>query len=666
LNRVSVLQISPFFSPNIGGVETHLDDLIKFTKKRNIKNTVITYQPLVGKQSGKSFENSGNMTIYRVSWLRNIFYITAKYPLLHFIYLTPYLTLRTLIFMMRCGENIDLVHAHGINAAVVGLIVKFIFRKPVIVSLHNEYNLLTQSFSTKIIFFVLRNTDNILVLTEKSKSYLINMGINQEKINTYSYWVDQQIFKPMDKDIVRKVLKWDQKFTVLFVGRLIEEKGVKLLLEAAKKMPGVRFVIVGFGPLDNVVKQYSQSFNNIVYVGRISNKHLVPYYCASDILVLPSLVKKTKLEYEEGNPRVIIEALSCGVPVLATDNGGTKELIIKGKVGKIFDSNVDSLIFAIKRMSYSKLFKKCEKRARSYALLRFGEDNGLKMLITYEALKNKMILATKLRSLLKNVGDMALKRRAQSVIAALDIKDGERVLDAGCGDGFYLYLLSNLGVRSRLVGIDFDGRALQSAKRNLRNKKILLAKANLMEKLPLESSSFDKVIMSEVAEHLPSATKGIQEIYRILKPGGTIVLTVPCKNYPFLWDPVNWIFELLFNTHIKNGFWAGIWNQHIRLYSQSQINSVLKSAGFRVKKSQIQTFWCLPFNHYLINLGARMLINGKLPKSLKNSANKFSRSEDKSLNPAKIFLSVANTIDKLNVIFRVKSSGVSIVVNAIK
>lgn len=666
MNQISVLQISPFFSPNVGGVETHLDDLLKLAGKRKIKNTVIAYQPLVGNSKGENFERRSHTVIYRIGWLRNIFYKTAKYPFLHFFYLTPYLALRILIFMMKESESIDVMHAHGINAAVVGLFMKRLFRKPLIVSLHNELNLSLNSLSTKFILLVLKHTEYVLVLTEKSKNYLNDMGIDQEKIKIYSYWVNQKTFKPKDKDVLRSMLKWDKKFTVLFVGRLIEEKGIKLLLEAAKKMPEIKFVLAGSGPLEDEIKQSSKAFKNIVYLGRISNKDLVPYYCASDILVVPSLVRKSRIEYEEGNPRVIIEALSCGIPVIATNNGGTKELIIKSKAGKIFDSNTDSLISAIKSMHYSKFFKQCKRSARSYALTSFGENNGVRILKFYEKLKKKRIMEARLKTLLRNVGDMALKRRAQAVIFALDIEDRKRFLDIGCGDGFYLHILSNLGIELNLIGIDYDDKALASARSNLINKRLSLVKSDLMKKLPFDSNSIDAVVMSEVAEHLQDDLKGLKEAYRVLKPNGRIALTVPCRNYPFLWDPINWILEHLFNIHIKNGFWAGIWNQHIRLYSQSQINSVLRSAGFKILESQVQTFWCLPFNHHLVNLGARMLVNGNLSKSIRDSANKFSTSEAKSFNLAKIFFFVINIIDKLNIILPIRLSGVSIFVKAIK
>lgn len=251
--------------------------------------------------------------------------------------------------------------------------------------------------------------------------------------------------------------------------------------------------------------------------------------------------------------------------------------------------------------------------------------------------------------LLTNTADMALKRRARSILEELDSKTGDKIIDIGCGDGYYLHLLSSLGIKLKLAGTDLDEEALKTARENLKDKKIPLVRANLLEKLPFESNNFDKAVMSEVAEHLPNDVKGLKEVYRIMKSGGLLALTVPHQNYPFLWDPVNWLLERVLNIHIKSGFWAGIWNQHIRLYSKEQICKVLEKVGFKVNKVEIQTRWCLPFNHYLINIGARILKAHLLPNNLHKQVNKFQqvRSQKRSLL-TKLYFNTAELVDKLN------------------
>lgn len=269
-----------------------------------------------------------------------------------------------------------------------------------------------------------------------------------------------------------------------------------------------------------------------------------------------------------------------------------------------------------------------------------------------------------LNQLLENTGDMALKRRAKKIVEAIDPQKGESILDVGCGDGYYLHLLSHVEPNAKYTGTDFDEAGLKSARKNLK-KSIPLVEADLMKKLPFKSNTFHKIVMSEVAEHLPDDVKGLKEVYRVLKPGGTLALTVPDAQYPLLWDPINWVLETFFGTHVKSGFFAGLWNQHIRLYKRTDIEKALKKAGFQIEESRAVTFWCLPFNHYIINATARLLYGGSLSPELVQSISKY---ETKPKRPLllNIAFGVVNFIDGLNDVWAPRDIGVSVFVKATK
>lgn len=253
----------------------------------------------------------------------------------------------------------------------------------------------------------------------------------------------------------------------------------------------------------------------------------------------------------------------------------------------------------------------------------------------------------KLQQLLENVGDMALKRRARRIIEELELKEGDVVLDAGCGDGFYLHLLSELG-KFKITGLDFDKKALESAKKNLKGvRNVNIMQGSVME-LPFKANTFNKVVLTEVAEHLPDDLKGLKEIYRVLKPGGILVLTVPNHNYPFLWDPINKILEATSGKHIKSGFWAGIWNQHIRLYFPDQIAKKVKKAGFSVEEVECVTHYSLPFNHHLLNLAARRLYGGSMNPKIVKEISKFSTKKSKKSTLISVAFKTVNMIDALN------------------
>lgn len=269
----------------------------------------------------------------------------------------------------------------------------------------------------------------------------------------------------------------------------------------------------------------------------------------------------------------------------------------------------------------------------------------------------------RLEELLKNTADFSLKRKARRIIEELDPQEEDKILEVGSGDAYYPAILARLG-DFYVVGLDIDRRVIGTAEQNFKMLKIPYKRMKSwvspkkkgvyfvvgdVLKMPFSDNYFDKVIMSEVCEHLLNDLKGLKEVYRVLKPKGFVILTVPNWYYPFLWDPLNWILQRFFKTHIKSGFWAGIWNQHLKLYKPEGIKEVVKQAGFKIDLTEIQTKWCLPFNHHIINFGARLLAVQALPKNIHLQLNKFSYiKESKRSFFIKIYYAVADFFDCFN------------------
>ena len=176
-----------------------------------------------------------------------------------------------------------------------------------------------------------------------------------------------------------------------------------------------------------------------------------------------------------------------------------------------------------------------------------------------------------LKYLLANTGDMALKRRAKRIMAELNPKRGEKIIDIGCGDGYYLHLLSHLGISDlHLSGTDYDIKGLDKTKKNLDNSKIKIYSGDLMKKLPFENNFFDKILCIETLEHVINPERVLKEFYRVLKSSGTLIITYPTKAI------VERIYEFLVP---KKKF---IISEHLTNYSYSQLKNKLEVTKFKI------------------------------------------------------------------------------------
>lgn len=250
----------------------------------------------------------------------------------------------------------------------------------------------------------------------------------------------------------------------------------------------------------------------------------------------------------------------------------------------------------------------------------------------------------KVKEILALEPDPAFARRAKIVFQNLELCPGQKVMDLGCGRGFYLKTLAAFNLELRLYGVDLNSKYLKLAAKIVPRKALSLVKAEATA-LSFRDNFFDRVIASEVLEHIKDDQKALGEIYRVLKEGGIAMITVPHKNYPFCWDPLNWTLERLFNWHIPSNIWwlAGLWADHLRLYTQPELAKKIKQAGFKIEKSWNITHYCFPFSHFLFyGLGKNLVEKGLL-----RSFNRFSSSPKHSW-ANKLFLWPIRKVDGLN------------------
>lgn len=142
---------------------------------------------------------------------------------------------------------------------------------------------------------------------------------------------------PTPRDILRRKLDIEG-FTVLFLGRLVSIKGVDVLLQAHRGIEGATVIIAGDGPERQALEKMADAFqNNVRFTGPVDAKGRAQLLKACDAMAVPS--RTLNNGRHEGIPLVISEALSAGLPTVATNTGGIGEIIRHGETGLLVPSD---------------------------------------------------------------------------------------------------------------------------------------------------------------------------------------------------------------------------------------------------------------------------------------------------------------------------------------
>lgn len=224
----------------------------------------------------------------------------------------------------------------------------------------------------------------------------------------------------------------------------------------------------------------------------------------------------------------------------------------------------------------------------------------------------------KINGFLQSEIDPAYARRARILLSELNLMGAEKILDIGCGRGFYEKAITSLFPNVSITAIDTNSSYLGQARKNVQSQRVNFKKVD-GGKLPFKNNSFDRIICSEVLEHVKDDGAVIAEMMRVLKPAGKVIITVPNANYPFFWDPINFILERLTGGHVPSHIWwlAGIWADHIRLYTDEKLQEKFQNSGFQNIKLWYSTYYCFPFSHFLLygigkNLVEVGIVKGKV------------------------------------------------------
>lgn len=231
----------------------------------------------------------------------------------------------------------DVIDAHFVYPdGFAAMLLGRWFKKPVVVSARgsdiNQY----KDFPVirKLLLRTLHGVDRVIAVSQALKDTMVRLGVSSEHISVVPNGVDPGKFAPISRQEAREALKLSSRKLILSVGNLTQNKGMDLLVKALHTLvhqrhhTDLRLAIVGDGPCRRPLAELVRSLNLLDYVllvGAVPHHELNRWYSAADVFCLASA--------REGLPNVVLEALACGTPVVATPVGGIPEVISSERVG---------------------------------------------------------------------------------------------------------------------------------------------------------------------------------------------------------------------------------------------------------------------------------------------------------------------------------------------
>jgi glycosyltransferase involved in cell wall biosynthesis len=243
-----------------------------------------------------------------------------------------YRAVRPLVERVRRERGFDLIDAHyfypdGVAAAMLARVLDV---PAVITARGSDVNLIAQyRFPRRMIRWAARQAAAVVTVSQALKDKLVALGVEHERIHVLRNGVDLELFHADDRDTLRAELGL-RRPTLLSVGNLLAFKGHGLVIEALSLVPECELVIAGEGPdraaFEALARQCGVS-GRVRFVGSVNQQDLRRFYCAADALVLASS--------REGWPNVLLEAMACGTPVIATAVGGVPEIVTSPDAGAV-------------------------------------------------------------------------------------------------------------------------------------------------------------------------------------------------------------------------------------------------------------------------------------------------------------------------------------------
>ena len=313
-----------YFSPHLGGgVEQVVLELGRRFVTRGHEVTVFTFNT----DRAPKHEVLDGIKVYR----SNVLQLTRLTGLQFSISLHLF----RLALRIARMEPPDIIHAHNLFfwSSIVAVAESLFLKRPLITTLHigsaTDLGGLAQklvvAYEATVGRAILKSSSGVIAVSKKVSEHAQLLGVPSQELWTIPNGVDTTRFRPA----ARPILSSDTP-VVVFVGRLIINKGPQFVIEAAlyvlQQYPGTRFVMVGDGPLRKSLKDRVRELGLEQAFEFLGLRRDIPEILQkADILVRPSLL--------EGMPLTVLEGMACGLPIVATPISGTAELVRHEETG---------------------------------------------------------------------------------------------------------------------------------------------------------------------------------------------------------------------------------------------------------------------------------------------------------------------------------------------
>lgn len=306
-----------------------------------------------------------------------------------------FMFLKNLIKLIK-RKQFDIIQPINVSARFFAFLIAKYLKIPYIITTERNAKLIINSFGTRVYFFFEKYTNRFCTLlianSRAGGQFAESQGVRREKIKViYNGIYPEKLVVSDPQAIYRSFNIPVNSRIVTMVARVIDQKDpltyVKAAQLVAEEIKDVVFLLVGDGPLLETVRKRVKANNLQSRFICVGNSHLVADFLSqTDIFVLTSNVS-------EGCSNALIEAMSFGVPVVATDVGGSAEIVRNGKTG-----------FLIKPRNPERLAEKIEELLNNETLREKMSDNAVKwaksaysqetMVNAYENIYTKLVFNT--------------------------------------------------------------------------------------------------------------------------------------------------------------------------------------------------------------------------------------------------------------------------------